>query len=143
MRVDRFVLDNNIWISYFITNRHDQLIDIIDLYGISIFSCDELIDEFVEVLKYRHLQKYNINIPKSVRILKEVTTPFKLKYPIKRYIPEDDKDDYIVALALQTNSGFITSGDTHILSRKEILEGRYSKLKILSKADFEAMFPLK
>jgi predicted nucleic acid-binding protein len=48
MRVDRFVLDNNIWISYFITERHHQLIEIVNLYDISIFSCDELINEFIE-----------------------------------------------------------------------------------------------
>lgn len=41
MRVNRFVLDNNIWISYFITNNQQKIIDIIDLYEIDIFSCDE------------------------------------------------------------------------------------------------------
>jgi uncharacterized protein len=97
----------------------------------------------VEVLKYKHIQKYNVNVQKSAKILKDITTPFKLTYPIKRYIPEDAKDDYILALALQTNSGFVTSGDEHILSRKEILESRYTKLKIISKAEFESMFPLK
>ncbi len=51
MRVDRFVLDTNIWISYFITNSHQRIIDIIDLYEIDIFSCEELIQEFSEVLK--------------------------------------------------------------------------------------------
>ena len=65
---------------------------------------------------------------------------FELTYPIKNYIPGDEKDNYIVALALQTNSGFISSGDKHILSQKENLETRFKKLRILTKAEFQKMF---
>ncbi len=45
MRNNRFVLDNNIWISYFITNNQQKIIDIISEFEIDIFICDELIDE--------------------------------------------------------------------------------------------------
>jgi predicted nucleic acid-binding protein len=47
-----------------------------------------------------------------------------LAYPIKRYIPQDENDDYLIALALQTSSGYITSGDDDILSEKNNLERR-------------------
>ena len=143
MRSERFVLDNNIWISYFITNSQQRIIDIIDYYEIAIFSSDELIDEFITVLKYERLQKFKINVPKSVRLLKEITTHFTITYPIRNYIPEDADDNYIIALALQTNSGFVTSGDSHILSQKENLEVRYRKLQIITKTEFEKMFPVK
>ena len=143
MRANRFVLDNNIWISYFITNSHQQLIDIIDLHGIAIFSCNELLDEFTQVLNYKHLLKYKVNIPKAVKLMKDITTHFTLVYPIKNYIPEDSDDNYIIALALQANAGFVTSGDAHILSKKENLQARFRKLKIITKTEFEAMFPLK
>jgi uncharacterized protein len=142
MRVNRFVLDTNIWISYFITNSHHRIIDIIDLYEIDIFSCEELIQEFGKVLKYEHLRKYKVNIPKAIRLLSEITTNFSLSYPIKNYIPDDADDNYVIALALQTSSGFVTSGDRHIISQKENLETRYRKLKIIEKHEFEAMFPL-
>ncbi len=142
MRINRFVLANNIWIGYFITNSHQRVIDIIDLYGIAIFTFDELLDEFVNVLNYKHLLKYKVNIPRAVNLLKEITTHFTLAYPIKNSIPDDIDDNYIVALALQTNSGFVTSGDAHILSQKENLEARYRKLKIISKSEFESMFPI-
>lgn len=65
---------------------------------------------------------------------------FALAQPIKSYIPDDENDNYVVALALQTNSGFITSGDKHILSQKSFLETKYKKLKILTKSEFEKMF---
>ena len=68
-------------------------------------------------------------------------TFYDLNYPIKRYIPQDENDDYLIALALQTSSGFITSGDDDILSEKANLEKKYQKLKILTKSEFEQMFP--
>ncbi|WP_188936616.1 hypothetical protein [Puia dinghuensis] len=62
------------------------------------------------------------------------------KCPIKQYIPQDENDDYLIALALQTSSGYITSGDDDILSEKKNLGRRHKKLTILTKAEFERMF---
>ncbi|MEP7141370.1 MAG: hypothetical protein ABI707_00810 [Ferruginibacter sp.] len=125
-----------------ITNKQQKIIDIISFYEIDVFSCNELIDEFNTVLHYDHIQKYKVNIPKALKLLKEITTDFTNTYPIKNYIPEDKDDHYIIVLSLQTNSGFVTSGDSHILSRKQHRETRFRKLKIINKTEFEMMFPL-
>jgi len=77
-----------------------------------------------------------------LKLVKDATVHHELVYPIKRYIPTDENDDYLIALALQTSSGFITSGDRDILSEKNNLEKKYKKLKILTKAEFEKMFQL-
>ncbi|MDI9364431.1 MAG: putative toxin-antitoxin system toxin component, PIN family [Flavobacterium sp.] len=140
MRVNRFVLDNNIWVSYFITKQQQKIVDLIDKFEIEVFSCEELIDEFTEVLGYPHLKKFNVDIAKSVKLLLTITTYFTLTKPIKQYIPGDADDNYILALALQTNSGFVTSGDKHILSQKEVLEKKFTKLKIITKTQFERRF---
>lgn len=140
MRISRFVLDNNIWISYFITKSEDKLLHIIEKYELTIYSCDELALELRTVLNYPHLKKFDVNVSEAVKILRKATVHFKLVYPIKRYIPQDQDDDYLIALALQTSSGFITSGDSDILSEKINLERKFKKLKILTKAEFESMF---
>ena len=140
MRIDRFVLDNNIWISYLITKKEQKLIDIIADNDLIIFSCKELLIEVERVLKYPHLKKYKVNVPYAIKLVKTATVYFDLSYPIKRYVRTDKDDDYLIALALQTSSGFITTGDNDILSDKENLERKYKKLKILTKADFEEMF---
>ncbi len=67
MRINRFVLDNNIWISYFITNKQQKIVGILDAYEIDIFLCDELIKGFTTVLHYPHTQKYKVNIPKAFK----------------------------------------------------------------------------
>lgn len=55
----------------------------------------------------------------------------------------DENDNYIIALALKTNSGFITSGDKDILGEKILLERKFKKLKILTKAEFEEKYTAK
>lgn len=140
MRVDRFVLDNNIWISYIITKKEQKLINIISDNDLTIFCCSELLIEMERVLNYSHLEKYRVNVSYALKFVKAITVYFELSYPIKRYVRTDKDDDYLIALALQTSSGFITTGDNDILSDKENLEKKYKKLKILTKAEFEKMF---
>lgn len=116
------------------------MIDIKIKHKIIFYYCDELIVEVQRVLDYPHLKKFHIHIPRAISFIKEVGINYRLSQPVKSYIPEDENDNYIVALALQTNSGFITSGDKHILSQKFSLEKKYQKLKILTKAEFEKKF---
>lgn len=142
MRIDKFVLDCNIWISYLITKRHEKLAEMINENELIVYSCDELLNEITKVLMYPHLTKYNISPIFAAAYIKDVTLHQELIHPIKRYLPNDENDDYLIALALQTSSGFITSGDTDILSEKENLEKKYKKLKILTKKEFEEMFVL-
>ncbi len=140
MRVKKYVLDANIWLSYFITQRELHLATIILENELTLFYCEELIDELRRVASYKHIEKYHINSNKILNFIQIAAVHFSLTYPIKTYIPDDANDNYIVALALQTNSGFITSGDSHILSQKKVLEKKYTKLKIITKAEFEKKF---
>jgi uncharacterized protein len=140
MRINRFVLDNNIWVSYFITKSEYRLLQIIEKNELTVYSCDELVLELRTVLNYPHLKKFAVNISEAIKVLRTATAHFKITYPIKRYIPQDQNDDYLIALALQTSSGFITSGDSDILSEKANLEKKFKKLKILTKTEFEEMF---
>lgn len=121
MRSRKFVLDTNIWISYLITKKENELIDIIINNELVIYSCDELLNEIRTVLNYKHLKKYNINIRHALQLVQKATIHFFLKQPIKKYLATDENDNFIIALALQTNSGFVTSGDKDILEEKDKL----------------------
>ncbi len=140
MRSKSFVLDANIWVSYLINNKVAFLIETVAINKIRLLYCEELLIEIERVLKYPHLQKYNIEIRKAIRFIKEIGVFAEIIYPIKQYIPNDENDSYIIALALQQNAGFVTSGDKHILSQKKVLELKYNKLIILTKAQFEGKF---
>ena len=140
MRINRYVLDTNVWVSYLINQEEQTLTNIVVEHKVIFYYCEELLIEIKRVLAYPHLSEYNINIRKAINFIKEIGVSFTLKQPIKCYIPEDENDNFIVALALQTSSGFITSGDKHILSRKSWLEAKYKNLKILTKREFESIF---
>ena len=140
MRNKRFVLDPNIYISYFISRNQNALAALAIKHKLEFVICDELIAEFRRVLGYPRLTKFKIDIKQAVNFVKTLGTTYVLVYPIKRYIPKDENDDYLIALALQTSSGYITSGDDDILSEKNNLERRFKKLKILTKAEFEHLF---
>lgn len=140
MRINKYVLDANIWVSYLINNNEQLFSDIEIKHKITFYYCDKLVVEVKRVLDYLHLKKYHINIGSAINFIKQIGVHFTLSQPIKSYIPGGENDNYVVALALQTNSGFITSGDKHILSQKSSLETKYKKLKILTKAEFEKIF---
>jgi len=140
MRNKRFVLDPNIYISYFISRNQNTLAVLGIKHKLEFVICDELIAEFRQVLGYPRLAKFKIDIKRAVNFVETLGTSYTLTYPIRRYIPLDENDDYLIALALQTSSGYITSGDDDILSEKKNLERKYKKLRILTKAEFEQMF---
>ena len=62
MRVNRYVLDANIWVSYLITNNEQILTNAVIEHRITFYYCEELIVEIKRVLGYPHLKKYHINI---------------------------------------------------------------------------------
>lgn len=134
------MLDANIWISYLITGKEIELLKIKIDNKLTILICDELLTELQRVLEYSQIKKYRINTKEALRFIKSFTVHVKLEYPIREYLPGDPDDNYIIALALQTNAGFVTSGDRHILSQKKMLEARYRKLHIITKAAFQRMF---
>jgi putative PIN family toxin of toxin-antitoxin system len=108
MRVNRFVLDANIWVSYLITETEQNLVDIIADNDLAVFQCHELLTEVARVLRYPRLIRYDVDVSYALKVIKGATAPFEIAYPIKRYIPSDKDDDYPIARALQTSSGFIT-----------------------------------
>lgn len=73
MRVNKFVLDTNIYISYFITKKEHILFNIIKENKVAIFTCEELFVELRRVLKYPHLSKYEIDIHQAIVAVKSVT----------------------------------------------------------------------
>ncbi len=133
MRNKKFVLDANIWVSYFLSDNIFILVEAIAVNKITLIYCQELLIEIERVLDYPHLKKYNVDIRKAINFVKKIGTLSMLNYPYNQYIPADKDDSYIIALALQQNAGFVTSGDKHILSQKIHLEKRYTKLRIISK----------
>ncbi len=57
MRNKKFVLDANIWVSYFVSNNFLILIQFVSLKRIQLLYSIELLQEVERVLRYPHLKK--------------------------------------------------------------------------------------
>lgn len=98
----KVIFGTNIWISYFISHRFDQIAELIIQNELEVLTSDSLVNKLTNVLSRNKFTK-------------------QLKYPIERYInfhktltlhfnPEksfsespDIKDNFLFDLALQTN----------------------------------------
>jgi uncharacterized protein len=137
MRIKKYVFDTNIFISYIITHKQLFLEQIVLNENLKKFYCVELMEELKRVLTYPNLKKYNFNISEAVHFVTSICYLHTLEYPTKRYIPTDEADNYIIASALQTNSGFVTSGDKDILIQKANLEKNTRNSKLLQKPNYK------
>jgi uncharacterized protein len=140
MRNKKFVLDTNILISYFITNNVFNLIEYIKFNKLIILSSSELYTELERIVSYDSMKKHEIDFFKIKLFLDAFTLKIEIDYPIKNLIPDDENDNFLIALATQNNAGYVVSGDKHILVQKAILEAKYKKLKILNKLEFLEMY---
>ena len=93
MRNKRFVLDPNIYISYFISRNQNALAALAIKHKLELVICDELLAEFRRVLGYPRLTKFKIDIKQAVKFVTTLGTAYTLAYPIKRYIPQAENDD--------------------------------------------------
>jgi len=131
MKGSSVVIDVNVWISYFIMARLPQLVTFIVDNELTVFSCNELIDELTNVLNREKFDKY-------------------LKQPVEDYIDfhsdltqfvdielifkdsPDIKDNYLFDLALQYDAAYLITGDKKLLAMETV-----ESVQVISLADFK------
>lgn len=121
-RVNRIIIDTNLWISFLITKDFTKLDEIIfSRQGVLIFS-QELLDEFLEVArrpKFRHFFS-NTDIEEILETIEEYADFVNVESEIK--ICRDPKDNFLVSLSVDGNADFLLTGDKDLLDLKKIGE---------------------
>ena len=137
----KIVSDTNVVISAAVSSDGNpaEIFELLLLGKIKNFTSDEIINEIKEVMEREKIRSrltlYNRrfiidNFEKfSVKIIP------KIKNDI---IKEDPKDNKFLDCAVSANTGYIISGDEHLLSLKE-----FKGIKILSPAEFVKLFDKK
>ncbi|HMZ58306.1 MAG TPA: putative toxin-antitoxin system toxin component, PIN family [Leptospiraceae bacterium] len=132
----KLVIDTNILISATISKQTRNYLDkIISEEQIEIYFSKELHREYEEVKTRRKIAKY-LN-PASEKYSKLIFDTFHL-IEIKeknKIIVRDEKDDYILSLALTCDADYILTGDEDLLVLEKI-----SKIKILTIREFMDKF---
>lgn len=132
----RVVLDTNILISAsIIPHGAPARIVLAALDGnLTLVVSDHLLDEYLDVIERPHIRrKYQTETDRVQDIILylyrdalQVSTT-----EIPRVVPDDAKDDFILACAVKGKAHYIVSGDEHLLKLKE-----YRGIKILTPRDF-------
>jgi putative PIN family toxin of toxin-antitoxin system len=121
-KVNRIIIDTNLWISFLITNDYTKLDEIV-LSGnaILVFS-QELLDEFLAVAKRPKFRRFFTlsDIEDLLETISDYADLVKVKTKVEAC--RDRKDNFLLALAIDGNADFLLTGDNDLLELTTIGE---------------------
>jgi len=128
----KIIIDTNLWISYLLGKKLIKLKDLFLNEKVSVITCQELIEEFVDVSSRNYITKYveKKNILETLDLMKEFSVQVQLENIM---LPElNDLDDlFLFALSSAVKADFILTGDKGLLALK-----KYKRTEIISYSDF-------
>jgi putative PIN family toxin of toxin-antitoxin system len=130
-KVSRIIIDTNLWISFLITKNFSQLDHIIFSNRYILIFSQELLEEFLEVVKRPKFEKFfsNLDIEKILEIIEEYADFIEVKTNIVAC--RDSKDNFLLSLAFDGKADFLITGDDDLLSLVQ-----FDKTKIISITNF-------
>jgi len=128
---NKTVFDVNIWISYFIKAKTEQIVNMIENNDIFFYRSSELFEELKTVINRPKFSKYfPLGTEQFIKFFEIVTESFITELVFTGCV--DPKDNYLFDLAIQTHSKYLVSGD------KKVLETSVPKsLNVLSLTAFK------
>ena len=127
----RVILDTNLWISFLITKDYTKLDFILFSKKATLLFSEELMDEFLEVIKRPRLKKYfdNADVQKLISIINEYAELISVKNKVN--ICRDEKDNFLLSLAIEGQANFLITGDKDLLIIRKV-----ETTKIISISDY-------
>jgi len=123
-KVNRVVIDTNLWISFLITKDFTKLDEIIfSRQGILVFS-QESLDEFLEVAKRPKFRRFlsNADIEEILETIEEYADFVKVQSKVE--VCRDLKDNFLLSLSVDGNADFLLTGDKDLLDLIKFNETR-------------------
>ena len=112
---NKTVFDVNIWLSYFITGKSEEIIDMMENNDVLFYCCEEMMAELKDVINRPKFAKYFPNGTKEYIVFMIQVAELILIRPIfDRCL--DPKDNYLFDLAYQSHSNYLVSGDKKVLA---------------------------
>jgi putative PIN family toxin of toxin-antitoxin system len=118
----KIIIDTNIWISFLIGKCLRGLQKHIDSQSIKIITCKEQYYELSEVFNKPKIKKYfsKEQVGEFFELLDESSDCIELI--TKSHICRDEKDNYLVSLAIDSQSDSLITGDQDLLELDRIGE---------------------
>lgn len=115
----KVIIDTNLWISFLIGKGLANLKNLIVSGTIQVILCDQLQEEITRVTQRPKLRKYFS--PQKVNELLNLLAVIGLFVEIQSevFICRDEKDNFLLALAQDSQANFLITGDADLLTLKE------------------------
>jgi len=125
-KVDRIVIDTNLWISFLISNTYSKLDILIQENKVKIIFSNELLYEFLDVVARPKLKKYftTEDVNKILTSIQNHSDFIAVKS--KADVCRDKKDNFLLALCEDGKADYLLTGDEDLLVLK-----KYKKTAIL------------
>ena len=126
VKINRIIIDTNLWISFLISNQYNQLDFLISSKKCTFIFSQDLLDEFLEVASRPKLRSYfsNSDIESLLEIISEYSEFIEVISKI--VFLQDAKDDFLLSLAVDG---------------EELIEvGKFNKTEIISMSEFLKKF---
>ena len=131
VKINRIIIDTNLWISFLISNQYNQLDFLISSKKCTFIFSQDLLDEFLEVASRPKLRSYfsNSDIESLLEIISEYSEFIEVISKIVFL------QDFLLSLAVDGEADYLITGD------KELIEvGKFNKTEIISMSEFLKKF---
>jgi putative PIN family toxin of toxin-antitoxin system len=126
---NKTVFDVNIWISYFITGKSEEIVNMVENNHVFFYRSAQLMSELQEVINRPKFAKYFPNGTAEYVLFVELLAEHFSTRDLFNQCP-DPKDNYLFDLAYQSHSEYLVSGDKKVLAVPIV--GHFLKLLSLS-----------
>ena len=115
MKENRVVLDTNLWISFLISRKYDEIIELINSSMIKLIFSIELFEEFLDVVQRPKFKKYfsDNDISKLIGLFDLFGEMVNVSSKVK--ICRDKNDDFLLNLCIDGKVDYLVTGDKDLL----------------------------
>ncbi len=116
----RLLLDTNLWISFLISSKYERLDELLYSQKCRLLFSQELLEEFVAVVKRPKLRKYisQDELEDLLETIDEVADFVNVTSKISEC--RDPKDNFLLLLAVDGKADYLLTGDKDLLVLKKI-----------------------
>ncbi|MEX0995690.1 MAG: putative toxin-antitoxin system toxin component, PIN family [Flavobacteriaceae bacterium] len=115
MRNEKVILDTNLWISFLISKKFNQIDELIESKRITLIFSNELLEEFIDVVSRPKFKKYfsKKDIEKFLAYFDQFGELVKVTSDVK--MCRDKKDNFLLNLSVDSKADFLITGDKDLL----------------------------
>jgi putative PIN family toxin of toxin-antitoxin system len=127
----KLIIDTNLWISFLIRKDYSKLSSLLLSEQVVLIFSAELLQEFLNVSQRPKLQKYFSQTDISLLTKLIDTYAEFVTVTTNVLICRDEKDNFLLSLAIDSNANYLLTGDNDLLELRSI-----EQTSILTITDF-------